>query len=213
MNLFRLAGVVFILTTASLVPISIANAEEVIAEHIVVDEPSKNNLQSADRLSPQVKILNAQSKTASGRLYVSAEILCQPTEAMFRALSSGVPLDLVWHLEVKQDRKIIPKAKSKDFKRKFNIKFHTLTRRYVVHEQGKDFQRSFSEFESVLSYLNKIHDWNIMSMADLNLERDIEMQLRVALQTRSLPKPLSTVASIMGDKNLNSERVKWKLTL
>lgn len=190
------------------------SADQVIGEHIIVDDVdlSDSDMPLSSQAA-QLKIVSAQSKSIGDTLFVSAEIDCQPTAAMRKALSSGVALNLIWHLELKQDRKYLPRAKTKDFKRLFEIKFHTVTRRYIVHEKGTDFQRSFSELNSVLRYLAKIKDWRIINVNEISAERDIEMRLRASLETRSLPKPLRTVASFMGDKKLTSEWVKWQANL
>lgn len=163
------------------------------------------------RSAPGFYLINGNIHTGTDVLYLDAKFLGQLGSEAREALDSGIPLSLELQVRVIEPRYWWWDAEVVEFSQRQELRYHALSRRYVVHNRATGDSRTFFRRDVAMT------DWTTLEAVPLlrrqQLENGVhyEVQVRVRLDLDSLPHPLRTVAYVSPDWRLVSEWYTWPL--
>lgn len=127
------------------------------------------------------------------------------------ALESGVPLSLDLQVRVIRPRRWWWDAELADFSIRMELRYHALSRRYVVlnHETGS--RRTFFRRDVALNAWASAAGHRVLDGNRLEPGQEYELRLRARLNPDTLPHPVRTVALVSPEWRLVSEWYTWPL--
>lgn len=106
------------------------------------------------------------------------------------ALDHGVPLTLELQMEVQQLRTWWWNETVASLKQRFILRYHSLSRQYVVQNLNSGEQLTFPTKRAALHYLSYLRALPIIDQSLLDKDAKVRIYLRVLLDIESLPVPL-----------------------
>jgi len=127
------------------------------------------------------------------------------------ALDNGVPLTIELRLEVLQPRWWWWDAEVAEFSNRYRIRYHALSRRFVLTDMNSGESRSFSRLDPLLQALSEVKGLMVMPESALSPGETYQARLRVRLDTDALPQPLQAVAYMSPQWRLQSDWYTWQV--
>jgi len=116
------------------------------------------------------------------------------SDEALEALSSGVPLNFMIEIEVRQLRNYFWDTTVAEARENLRLEHHALTDQYLVVNLNTDTQRSFRTIEDAARVLGRVEQIPIIEKQFLDPKASYQVRIRVRLDTESLPPPLRLVA-------------------
>lgn len=129
------------------------------------------------------------------------------------ALDSGVPLTLQLQVRVIEPggRWWWWDAEVTERNLDIELRYHALSRRYVVINHATDERRTFFRRDVALTAWASATGMPVVHRSQLDSGTRYELQLRARLNVDALPHPLRTVAYVSPEWRLASEWYTWRL--
>lgn len=132
-----------------------------------------------------------------------------------QALAKGVPLEVVMHLALVQERRLLWDLRVADWELRRRIQFHALSGQYLVsglHPDVYDVE-SFATLADALGYMGALKEITLPLTPKKNISADADyaVHLRVQLDIEALPSPLRPVAYTTPAWHLNTGWTSWPI--
>ncbi len=145
-------------------------------------------------------------------IYVNARFDVELSRDAEEALQSGVPLRLEMQLRVTRprgwwwwDAELVDESMYAE------LRYHALSRRYVVIHEAAQERRTFFRRDAALNAWASIAGYRVIERDRLDPDSRYILHLRARLDASSLPYPLRTVALVSPEWRLTSEWYEWPL--
>lgn len=96
-------------------------------------------------------------------------------------------------------------------RQRYQLEYHALSERFLVHNLNSGEQASFSTLRAALDYLGRVRDLPLIDAALLDENRAYSVRLRAVLDVERLAGPLRLLAFWRRDWSLASEWYQWPL--
>ena len=106
------------------------------------------------------------------------------------ALNNGIEMLFSVDFELQLERQNWLDTKISSLAREFRLKYHALSKQYVLINVEKDYERSFPNLNSAFSYMGRLDDIALASIDVLELDQQYYVRARARLVSESLPLPL-----------------------
>lgn len=157
-------------------------------------------------------------KKNGSQLFLDARADIQLPDTIKAGLNSGVPLDFILTMELKQPRRFWLDRSLARFQHRFRLSYYELTRHYRVHAFVSDTSRNFRSLSSALDGLGRFDSLALQTsgtsvfvvddkLAVDNVKTVLLASLEFKLDARSLPLPLQPL--ILSSWRLASEEYLW----
>ena len=156
-------------------------------------------------------ISEARSLLVDGVLRVSAQVDFQLGDQAKEALNSGVPLVLELKVEVREGRQWMWDALVGDLRQRHEVRYHALSRQYVVRNVATGVRQSFYRLDDALRAVGTVYDLPVLDQKLLNPALPHTVRLRAGLDIESLPTPVRLWAYVSRDWGIESEWHEWPL--
>lgn len=143
--------------------------------------------------------------------YLNADLGLYLTDAVVEALESGVPITVELQIEVVNPRDWWWDEIVYALSQRYLIKFHALTRQYVLTNLNSRVQRSYPTRAAVMGAVSHVQDLPILDRSALKVGVRYSARLRARLALESLPSPLRVWAYLSSDWDLVSDWYQWPL--
>lgn len=157
------------------------------------------------------KIESATTRLERGIYRLYARIDYSLSQDPIEALENGVPLTFNLQLEVLRKREWLWDETVAGFTQQHQLKYHVLTRQYVVTNHLKEARKSFPDLDSALDFLGNVENLALLEEDLLNPDETYYGRLRVTLDLGDLPAPLLLVAYLSEDWYLAGEWYIWPM--
>lgn len=167
-------------------------------------------------LSDQVRAAEFAVSRATTQLrdevyYLNADLNLRLTGAVVEAVESGVPITIELQIEVVSPRDWWWDETVYSLSQRYRVKFHALTRQYVVTNLNSRVQNSYPTRTTALTALSSVKDLPILDRTALKVGVHYFGTLRARLAVEDLPSPLRVWAYLSSDWDLASDKFRWQL--
>lgn len=147
-----------------------------------------------------------------GKAYkLDALVDLQLSKDALDALHKGVPLTILFELEVLKPRAYLWDETVLAAEQRYELSYQALVQRYQVRNRRTDQESDYPTLEHALSALGRITDVHVIDRSALEEGADYTVQLRVSLDLEALPVPLRLMGYVSDDWQLSSEWYTWPL--
>ena len=160
---------------------------------------------------PGIALNRADVSVDEGGIYFDAHYQVVLSREADRALRSGVPLVLATATRVVRPRWWWWNAEIQGNEVRKELRYHALSRRYVVVDQRSGDKRTFFRREAALDAWSSIDRHRVIERARLSSDGGYLLEARARLDLDALPYPLRTVAQVSPEWRLTSEWQSWPL--
>jgi len=122
-----------------------------------------------------------------------------------------VPLILELQIEVLRDRHWLWGDVVAQLHQRFQLHYHTLSRRYLVDNFSSGVQFSFPKLDEALQYIGNLYDLPLIDANLLEPEEKYWVRMRANLDVESLPTPVRVWAYLGDEWSLESDWYQWPL--
>ena len=141
---------------------------------------------------------------------LNADFDVQFSQRLEEAVTRGVPLYFVVEFELSRPRWYWFDEKPVKFTQTYKITYTPLLRQYRL-SVGNLYQ-NFTRFDEVKRVLSRVRNVHIADRAAISREGVYQANLRMRLDTGSLPKPFQLNAMSSNDWALNSDWHRWTIS-
>jgi hypothetical protein len=162
----------------------------------------------ADEFAAEVK--QAEITLQGDSYMLSADIVYQLSEKAMEALQNGVPL--FWDIQVKiQQHDVLWNKTLVEKAIRYRIQYHALLNMYRVRNENSGEVYNFSTLSAALDLMSSVRDFRVTDKADLDLEKQYLLAVKVNFDRDALPLPLRPIAYIDPQWYLSSDWTLWPL--
>ncbi len=161
----------------------------------------------------EFNVRRVQPQLGARALDLSARLKLNLSRKAERALDRGIPLSVVIDVDLLRHRHILWDKSITSWILHRSLRFHALSREYLVSGVGADNYGNFSSLRNALDYLGEIDALRLPLRVrkPLSAGGDYRVQLRVYLDIGALPSPLQPVAYASPGWHLNSGWTTWSV--
>ena len=165
MRLLAACGVSLFCMLTNILSIALATPDSILIEELTVD-------------------------VVDSDIHVDCSINYVVDDKIKTAISNGIEISFVLDLELKMQREIWPDTTVAQFSRVFYIKYHALSKQFVMVDMKNGYERSFPDLYSAFYFMGNLHNNRLGSIDTLELEHQYYIRARARLQSEMLPLPL-----------------------
>lgn len=162
---------------------------------------------SADGLS----VSRASTRLVDEVYHLDARIHYGFNAPVLEALESGVPITVEVEIEVVHPRRWIWNETVYSLSQRYRIRYHALTRQYLVTNLNSDVQLSYPTRAAALRAMGTIRDLPILDRRLLKVGERYQGQLRASIVLSALPSPLRVWAYLSRAWRQESDWYTWPL--
>lgn len=160
---------------------------------------------------PGIALNRADVSVDGGGIYFDAHYEVALSREADQALRSGVPLVLATATRVVRPRWWWWDAEIQGNEVRKELRYHALSRRYVVVDQRSGDKRTFFRRAAALDAWSSIDRHRVIDRASMSSDGGYLLEARARLDLDALPYPLRTVAQVSPDWRLTSDWQSWPL--
>lgn len=127
------------------------------------------------------------------------------------AIGNGIEVSFILDLELRMEREIWLDATVAELRREFRIKYHALSKQYVMVDEDSGQERSFPDLYSAFFFIGNIRKNPLATIDVLELEQQYYIRARARLQTEKLPLPLRIKSYFSPDWRPSSGWTAWPM--
>jgi len=157
----------------------------------------------------QITIQNASLRDfdSTWQLVAAADIQLSPE--MRQGLNSGVPLQFIVDLSIKQPRRFWFDKTLAEYEYRYSLIYYELTRHYRLQSLNSNQNGNYRSLLAALYDLGRFQGVVMAKPVQVTKQTDLYAQLNVRLDERALPLPLQPL--LTSTWRLTSEDYKWPL--
>jgi hypothetical protein len=156
------------------------------------------------------EIHSAESRVVDGIWLVDARIDLELSRETKEALENGIALTLQMQFEVNRYRRFWPDRTILKKSENIEIRYMSLSQRYVVNYINTGKQVSFATLYSALRSIGQLRDFALIDEDRVDSRKVNLFSMRIVLDRENLPGPLQMLAFWRGDFSLESDWYRWK---
>lgn len=160
---------------------------------------------------PEFKIEQVQVRQEQGTLLLSANVTFDFSATALEALSNGVPLTVMTHIQIRRTDAWMWEDSLLDQQLRSAVRYKPLSERYEVYRLPGTSGRNFETRDAAIRALGEISDLPLINKDELEPDEAYELQIRVDLDIEELPLPLRPVAYLRPSWQLTSGWRKWPI--
>ena len=152
-----------------------------------------------------------QVRPEAEQLLMSTRVRFDFSEVVLEALDHGVPLTLVFHVQVRRAKAWMWEDSLLDEQWRYAIRYRPLSERYEVYRLPGTQVRDFVTRDAAIRALGELTDQALIGRDRFDPDEDSELQIKVFLDIEELPLPLRPMAYLKPSWKLSSGWTKWPL--
>ncbi len=163
-------------------------------------------------LDGDLEISSAWAVPSKGVILLSAHVVYPQGDQVSAALKDGNTLAFDLEVSVSRHRRLWFDAEAVHLQRHFELSYHVVTDRYLVHEVDSDAPpESFPTLAAALARLGRVEEWPIAVDAQLSPGEQWQVRLRAGVRRGHMPDALRALAFWSDAWHRTSEWYAWTL--
>ena len=156
-------------------------------------------------------VREARSLLVNGVYRVSAQVEYRLGDQALEALEHGVPLVLEIRIQIYRQREWLWNEQVAQLRQRYQLRYHALSRRYLVHSFNTGVQQSFQHLDDALHAIGTLYDLPLLDARLLAPDGNYELRLRADLDIEELPTPIRLWAYLSSGWGVKSDWYSWPL--
>ncbi len=158
-----------------------------------------------------ISVNDLSSSVSDKKVRVDCDIEYGLDDSVKEALRNGIEMSFLLEIELRQQSIYWLDPLVNKFSREFRVKYHALSKQYVMVEMGSHKERSFPDLYSAFYYQKKIHNAELTSLDSLDLEQEYYFRVRARLLSEKLPLPLRIKSYVSSSWRPSSGWTVWPM--
>ncbi len=156
-------------------------------------------------------VKNAELNAGAREYNLNADLQLHFSKEALKALEHGIALQVDMEIRAKLGRKWLWNKTIHEIVLSQKLERQPLSDQYVVTDLNTGIKRRFQLIDHALEFMGTINDHPFFALTTLKQGKKYRAQIRVRLNTESLPIPLRLSAYIDADWRLSSQWFKWTI--
>lgn len=156
-------------------------------------------------------IKSAETHLQNNVFQLNTDMQLNFSEDSLDALHSGVPLIILFNIEVFKDRNWWWDKNIAELEQGYLLLYHALSEKFIIHNLNSGSQKNYRSLTTALYALSHLRDLPILDANLLEKDNDYYARIRVYLDIESLPAPMRPIAYISSQWQLQSDWYTWQL--
>ena len=173
----------------------------VLTTHQLVTYASTNNI-TVDELLVEIVERN---------IHINCEVQYKVDDKVKSALRNGIEVTFALELQLQLDREMWPDTTVTSLVREFRLKYHALSKQYVMVDVIKGHERSFPDLYSAFFYMGNMRELELANIDVLELNQKYYIRARARLLPEKLPLPLRVKSYFSRDWRPSSGWTTWPM--
>jgi len=170
------------------------------------------DMDPASELEGELEISSAYAVPSKGVILLSAHVVYPQGEQVSAALKDGNTLSYDLEVSVTRHRRFWMDAEAVRLQRHFELSYHVVTDRYLVHEvDGAAPPESFPTLSAALARLGQVEEWPVAVDSQLSPAEQWQIHLRAGVRRGHMPDALRALAFWSDAWHRTSEWYTWTL--
>ena len=127
------------------------------------------------------------------------------------AISNGIEVSFIVDIELRKERELWLDTSVAELSREFRIKYHALSKQYVMVDTKNGHERSFPDFYSAFYFIGRLRNNHLATIDILELDQQYYVRARARLQAEKLPLPLRIKSYFSPDWRPSSGWTSWPM--
>ncbi|MEM1263679.1 MAG: DUF4390 domain-containing protein [Pseudomonadota bacterium] len=157
------------------------------------------------------EVRSAEALLDGGQYSLDARVQLILSSDARAALDNGIPLNFVTEIEVIESRRFWIDDTIATSDVRYQLQYHALSQRYLIHNLKTGDQQSFATLFSALNNLGRIIDVPIVAESRLRDNRRYRVRIRSLLEFQDFSGPLRFIFFWVDDWHLRSNWFTWAL--
>jgi len=161
--------------------------------------------------SENISVNDVSVSVADKKIIVDCEVQYGLDEQVKEALRNGIEMMFILEIELKHDNPYWIDQQLSYLQREFKIKYHALSKQYVMTETDSHVERSFPDLYSAFYFQNRLHSAELVSVESLDLDQEYYIRARARLVSEKLPLPLRIKSYVSTSWRASSGWTVWPM--
>lgn len=149
--------------------------------------------------------------TADGVYTLNAQLMFMVPDAPAKAVREGATLNLNLQIKFDRVRHWWTNETVAELEQRYELMYHSVSERYLVRNVNSGAQNSFASFDEAIESLKAIDGLPILDSSLLASNQEYEVNLRAAVEVRTIPRALGMLLFWVDDFSLKSDWYTWPL--
>lgn len=155
-------------------------------------------------------VKSMETNLVDGVYQLDARIDFRFSDAALNALENGVPLLILYDIQVKQERWYWNRTLA-DLEQGYLLLYHALSEKFILQNLNSGAQEHYASLDAALDDLGRISRLPLIDAKLLEPDASYFVRLRAHLDIESLPAPMRPLAYISSEWDLDSDWYRWPL--
>jgi hypothetical protein len=156
-------------------------------------------------------VSDLSSRVVEQKVKVDCEIQYRLDDRVNEALTNGIEMSFLLEIELRQESDYWLDPLLSQLKREFRVKYHALSKQFVMVEIGSQIERSYPDLYSAFYSQRQIHNVELASIDALDLKQEYYFRARARLVSEKLPLPLRIKSYVSSDWRPSSGWTEWPM--
>ena len=144
-------------------------------------------------------------------IHIDCEVEYGVDKKVKSALRNGIEVTFALELQLQLDHEIWLDTTVTSLVREFRLKYHALSKQYVLKDVEKGHERSFPDLYSAFFYMGNMRELMLANIDVLELDQKYYVRARARLLTEKLPLPLRVKSYFSQDWRPSSGWTIWPM--
>ncbi len=158
-----------------------------------------------------ITVSDLSSKVFEKIIRVDCDVNYGLDDRVKEALRNGIEMTFIFEVEIRQESIYWMDPLISQFQKEFKIKYHALSKQFVMIEMDNHKERNFPDLYSAFYYQHRIRNVELANIDLLDIEQDYYFKARARLVSENLPLPLRIKSYVSTDWRPSSGWIKWPM--
>lgn len=166
---------------------------------------------SSEAQQKAIVIKDLHSRIIDNHIKVNCDVSYRLEDSVKEALSNGIEMSFRLEIELMQQNPYWLDNTQARIEREFIVKYHALSKQFVMKDAGSDIERSFPDLYSAFYYQRRLHNAILAQEDKLESEQHLYLRARARLLSEQLPLPLRIKSYLSSDWRPSSGWTIWPM--
>ena len=158
-----------------------------------------------------ISVSNLSVTLAEEKIQVNCEVLYSVHQQVREALGNGIEMTFALEIELRRKKPGWFDPHLGSLQHVFKIKYHALSKQYVMREAGSLVERSFPDLYSAFFYQRQLQQATLADAEILSKDQKYYLRARARLVSESLPLPLRIKSYLSANWRPSSGWTLWPM--
>lgn len=161
--------------------------------------------------TPRLQLQSPYIVAVDGVYTLNTQLMFSVPEAAANAVREGATLNLSLQIKFDRVRHWWTNETLAELEQRYTLIYHSVSERYLVRNVNSGAQSSFASLDEAIESLKNINGLPILDASLLAPDVDNEVNLRAAVEVRTIPRALGMLLFWVDDFSLRSDWYTWPL--